>query len=126
VSKPVATPLASKPQGPTSTPTQIHAGKQSLVNKNLMSRDEAGAKEAVSSVPGSVHDSADDESEPSDASAAGPQGVPEEEGDDEGEEEPQNRALLRVMEVGGAESGDGLEDTGDDEVDGGEEQVDDV
>ena len=71
VVKPIYIPPASKPKpevpGPTLMPSTM--GEKSLavvIARSLDSRDDGGAKEVASSVPGSVHDSADDESELSD------------------------------------------------------------
>ena len=100
VSKIVVPPVQARGRASMGT-TSVAIAVQVPANKHLATKDDAAVNDAISSVPGSVHDSADDESELSDI---------EEEEQEPPEHEP---ALLfpGLLRAGGESVDDGMDTT---------------
>lgn len=126
VAKSLAPPPVSKPKTPTSGPTSAPLGEKTLavvIERPANLVDDLAAKDA-SSAPGSVHDSADDESESELSEIA-------EEDEEKVESEMREKPSLSPGPVGRDEGG-GVVDTGDEETEDegsekmGDEKADDV
>ena len=105
----------SKPPGPGPTSVPTITGDKSLavvIERTMDSKDDGGAKEVASSVPGSLHDSADDESELSDI-------MEEEEVEKEEWHEDKQPMFPGLLGRGGEIEGAG---TGEEDVEGGEDE----
>ena len=124
VAKPMCIPLINKSKTPISGTTSVPStiGNKSLavvIERAMDSKDDGGAKEVASSVPGSVHDSADDESELSDIAE-------EEEVEKEEWHEDKQPMFPGLLGIGGEIEGAG---TGEEDVEceedeeGGEEEL---
>ena len=99
VSRLAVSSVPSRGRPPTSTNVSTSIANQVITNKHLATKDDTGPTEVASSVPGSLHDSADDESELSDI--------------EEEEQEPPEQELAPLFPGLVRSAGEGVDDGAD-------------